>query len=229
MFSLFRSGKSVIKWTKLPVKVSTHSLSYRTLVSLSLGSNNTPSSSVLTTFTVIVTSSPSASANPLLYTYMPALQTSTSRRSSSDSARAANARTLACEARSRGHTETTDSRSDRCGKEARMEAAAASPFVVLRTARMTREALRRTRWRAASRPMPVLEPVTITVWPAKDLVGMGSLVKSWDLRYCLILGQVISAILGIWDGVSCACCSLCLQLFFAVSSCDVRLVQIPTF
>lgn len=36
----------------------------------------------------------------------------------------------------------------------------------------------------------------IIVWPAKDLVGMGSLVRSWDLRYCLILGQVISAILG---------------------------------
>jgi hypothetical protein len=49
--------------------------------------------------------------------------------------------------------------------------------------------------------MPVLEPVIIIVWPVKDLVGVGRVVTSWDLRYCLILGQVTSAMMEYWKGV----------------------------
>lgn len=44
-----------------------------------------------------------------------------------------------------------------------IDALAASPLEMLRTARMTCEAERRTKCLAASNPRPVLEPVTMIV------------------------------------------------------------------
>lgn len=61
---------------------------------------------------------------------------------------------------------------------ARMDFFAAWPLAWFRTARMMRFALRRERWRAASSPRPVFEPVTMIVWPEKSLVGGGSLTNS---------------------------------------------------
>jgi hypothetical protein len=73
-----------------------------------------------------------------------ALLRSTSRRSSLF-ARAANSLTLWKELRSRGHTWMA---------VLLRSALAAAPLAALRHARMTVAALRRTRWRAASRPRP---------------------------------------------------------------------------
>jgi hypothetical protein len=50
---------------------------------------------------------------------------------------------------------------------------ASSPFWTDRTARIIRAASSRTKCRTASKPRPVLEPVTRMVWPAKDVVGIG--------------------------------------------------------
>ena len=61
-----------------------------------------------------------------------------------------------------------------------MEAFAVSPLERVRTAIMTSWALRRTKCFAASKPRPVFEPVTMMVWPVKELVGYGSLTKSWE-------------------------------------------------
>lgn len=53
---------------------------------------------------------------------------------------------------------------------------------MLRQPRITRAALRRTKWRAASRPRPTFAPVMRITWFVKSWVGTGSFVKSWDLR-----------------------------------------------
>ena len=63
--------------------------------------------------------------------------------------------------------------------DCRMSVLAASPRPRLRTARMVFAAPRRTKWRAASRPRPALAPVTMTVRPAQEEEGMGSLKRSW--------------------------------------------------
>ena len=59
-----------------------------------------------------------------------------------------------------------------------MDCFAFSPAGMLRTARMTFAASRRTKWRAASRPSPTLDPVTITVFPEKDFFGDSGVMKS---------------------------------------------------
>lgn len=62
-----------------------------------------------------------------------------------------------------------------------MEFAAASPLAMDRTARITFAAPRRAKCRAASRPRPMLEPVTMMVWPEKEVVGWGKDV------HCLLM------------------------------------------
>lgn len=89
----------------------------------------------------------------------PALLTSRSTRSSASDARSANARTDSSDARSSFQIETLTSVAS-----ARIVAAAASPAVVFRTARMTWAP-----WRANSvavtRPSPEFAPVMIAVRP----------------------------------------------------------------
>lgn len=54
-----------------------------------------------------------------------------------------------------------------------MSSFASSPLEKERQARMTLEALRRTKCLEASRPRPMFEPVTMMVWPVKDVVCCG--------------------------------------------------------
>ena len=64
---------------------------------------------------------------------------------------------------------------------------------------MTLAASRRTKWRAASRPRPVLLPVMMMVWPVYFLVGYGGMEKSWERRNAM--GDCMSGILAVccWD------------------------------
>jgi len=64
-----------------------------------------------------------------------------------------------------------------------MSALAASPRSVLRQARITRAAPRRTKWRAASSPSPPLAPVTMMVRPAYEVLGTAR-DRSWLRRKC---------------------------------------------
>jgi hypothetical protein len=54
-----------------------------------------------------------------------------------------------------------------------IDRAASSPLGIDRHARITLLAFRRAKCRAASRPSPMLLPVTIMVWPTKECVGYG--------------------------------------------------------
>lgn len=77
--------------------------------------------------------------------------------------------------------------------DASMDALISSPFftTVYLTARITRTASSRTKCRAASSPRPVLEPVTMMVWPLKDVVGIGM-----DCRWARI--DVIELMLAVF-------------------------------
>lgn len=75
-------------------------------------------------------------------------------------ARLEKALTESYEDRSRGQTSMTEAAHP---VVASMSFFAASPALVLRTARMIFEAPKRAKWRAASLPSPVFEPVTMTV------------------------------------------------------------------
>lgn len=66
--------------------------------------------------------------------------------------------------------------------DARIEALAARPLESVRHPMMSLLASRRAKWRAASRPSPMFAPVMRMVCPVKGVLGMGSVVKSWDFR-----------------------------------------------
>ena len=118
------------------------------------------------TLTAIVISVPSASSWVFLKT--PAFATTTSNLSS-ETHLAAKDLMESYLSISICHTSTTFCRV----VEASIEALASLPFFMDLTARITRAASSRTKCRAASSPRPVLEPVTMMVWPANDVVGRG--------------------------------------------------------
>lgn len=66
------------------------------------------------------------------------------------------------------------------GRLEMMSCFAFSPASVLRHARIRCEQPSRAMCRAASRPRPVLAPVTITVSLANDRVGVGGVTNSWE-------------------------------------------------
>lgn len=144
------------------------SVLYLAAVLLNTGSNNNAIKNVEITFTVTEHSYPSAST-PRLFTIATDAFSTTTSSLGNPSARLQNARTLSKLVKSSSQTSTAAS--SRPAMERRMSAFAASPLVVLRTARMVRAALRRVKCRAASRPMPVLAPVTMMVWPVKSCLG----------------------------------------------------------
>lgn len=119
------------------------------------------------TLTWMVVSVPSAWVNSANAT--PAFSRTASMRSSSVLARLAKARMESFDARSSGQTWTTPVRPVADS----MVSLAASPLEVDRTAMMTRAAPSRTKCFAASRPMPVLLPETMNVWPVQSLGTMG--------------------------------------------------------
>src|SRR5277367_6178234 len=143
-------------------------------VFLNIGNINNASKKVLMTLTCRLASLPSMTSH--FPTLKPAFSTIISSLSK-PSARFANAFTDAEEERSRGHTSM---QSDVHLVEDRIDSLAFSPFETVRTARMSFEQLRRAKWRAASRPKPTFEPVTITVWPLKSCVGYVGVTKSCE-------------------------------------------------
>lgn len=143
-------------------------------VLLSVGRSSKARRKVEITFTVMVHSYPSASVPSGATIATDAFSTTASKRSSL-SARWQNSRTLAKLPRSSGHTSTTPPPPLPLRPvEHSMSALAFSPRSLLRHARITLAALRRTKWRAASRPRPTLPPVTIMVWPVKSSWGYGT-------------------------------------------------------
>ena len=141
-------------------------------VSRIFGNIITASKKVPNTLTINVLSAPSTTLHSLVA--IPAFSTSASTRSN-PSARLTNCLTDSALLRSRGQTSTTPGRWVDCS----MDLAAASPLARSRTARMTLAACRRVKWRAASRPRPMLEPVTMMVWWGRGVVGYGRRMKSW--------------------------------------------------
>lgn len=132
-----------------------------------LGWRRRASSVVPMTFTAMWLSVPSSPTVANFSVWIPAFSTAASSLSS-PSARFANAVTEAVSLMSSCHTSTLSSGAL---QESKMARAAVWPLETVRTPRMTFEAPRRRMWRAASRPKPVLEPVTMTVWSEKEEVG----------------------------------------------------------
>ena len=158
-----KASKLTKKCASLATTVTVASTFHLAAVRLSNGSNITTINAFDTTFAVTCISYPSAMRVASRLNNA-AFANTTSNLSNSPSARRQNARTLSNEHRSSGQTSITESLDS--FSDSSMSALAASPRSVLRQARMTRAARRRTKWRAASRPRPLFAPVTMTVRPA---------------------------------------------------------------
>ncbi|QBZ64777.1 hypothetical protein PoMZ_06478 [Pyricularia oryzae] len=163
-------------------------------VRLMIGRHSTAMRKVpMTLMATLLSQPPSHSTKAPMAT--PALRTSESSLGSSRSTLAQKSRTLDPLDMSTCHTSTARRTPAALGGrllrvETSMSARATSPLAVSRHAKITLAAPSRAKYRAASRPSPLLPPVTITVLPVKSDLGSGNVLSWFLMKFVTKLGPL---------------------------------------